>query len=119
MSADCLLKTTVKNISGSTRRFSFLPPLGVSLANNQEFTAPGTINDWCKRTLRSSQPDRLRREVEHALEEGWIEIISTPVPFLRDETADSTHVIGVDDGEFLIKTPCYVSPESSTVIGPA
>ena len=38
------LYSTVKNISGGTKKFGFLPPHGKELDNNIEFTTMGTVS---------------------------------------------------------------------------
>jgi hypothetical protein len=117
MSTDCI-KTTVVNTSGVTRRFSFLPPYGVELAPNATFTHIGTIYDWIDRGRRKMGHTISMRDVEYALSQNWLAIQSTPATIVHDSMLASSHMLVVDNGSFKIQSPCYVTPVTSTVIGP-
>ena len=86
------LVTTVKNISGQTMFFSFLPPHGQSLIANEEMSIFGNITEAVNRG------DRSGAKYMHALRNAllgyttWqgdvyaktLEIVSTPSPILYD-----------------------------------
>lgn len=98
--------STVRNISGITMNFPFLPPHGKSLTNNQEYTIFGNVLESLS---RSNDRFGLRDQngFLDALRKDWLEIRNTPAPIMFDETLDSVHFIGLDNGSLTINTPCW------------
>jgi len=73
---DCL-NTVIKNTSGGTRVFGFIPPHGVKLGNNETYSVPGDIIA----AMSAGDSILARRRIaafRKALENGDITIVSTP-----------------------------------------
>lgn len=100
------LYSTVKNISGNTLKFPFLPPHGRELDNNEEVTVFGSILEALTRSN-----DRFGGRDQAALEEclgrDWIEIRNTPHPILTDETTEDLKMIILDNGSLAVADPCF------------
>ena len=94
------LYSTVKNISGGTRTFGFLPPHGRTLADNEEFTIFGDIRHDLggNQGGESSAQRRANAAFEAAVEAGELEIVNTPAMILQDVTTDLPRMIQVDVG---------------------
>ena len=94
------LYSTVKNISGGTRTFGFLPPHGRTLADNEEFTIFGDIRHDLggNQGGESSAQRRANAAFEAAVEAGELEIVNTPGMILQDVTTDLPRMIQVDSG---------------------
>lgn len=104
------LYSTVKNISGGTLKFGFLPPHGKELDDDEEFTVFGSILGAIGNGFDRACSRRSVLAFESAIDTGKLEITSTPSPILKDsvQTARSymltvaSEVLGVDD-------PCWES----------
>lgn len=105
MDTSCLY-TTVRNTSGVTKKFSFLPPNGRSLDANQEITFLGTIVEAIQRFKRRAA-ERHLQALERSLLAGDITIISSPSPILYDAASDKTSIIVLDGGTLALADPCW------------
>ena len=79
------LYSTVKNVSGKQMTFGFLPPHGVTLANNATFTVFGDIRE----AISSGRRSAARRNLiafANAIEDGKLQITSTPPPIFTNPT---------------------------------
>lgn len=93
------LRTTVKNISGTTLRFSFLPPHGVELGPNETYSWTGNLTDIGGAAGQEpASRSRAYNAMQHALSSGLLAVVSTLTPVFYDETADKPQVLTVDDG---------------------
>lgn len=104
------LYTVVKNTSGATKTFSFLPPHGRVLTADQEVSIAGNIVD----VLHAKHKGRAERHIaalEAALLAGELEIKSLPVPIVYDETEEVTKAITVDDGSVSLVDPSWADEE--------
>lgn len=102
---DCLY-TYVKNISGERRTFSFLPPHGVTLDNDEEYGFLG------EPSLAVSRGD-YRRGAKYlaafkaSVARGDLAVVSTPSPVIVDATTDASKVVRVNNGVLGVVDPCF------------
>jgi hypothetical protein len=101
---DCLY-SVVKNTSGSTMKFGFLPPHGWELEDQEERTILGNLVDAVTRGDRGA--DRNLKALESALSNELLAIKSLPNPLLYDETDDETQMLTVDNGALVVADPCF------------
>lgn len=106
------LYSTVKNISGSTMRFGFLPPHGVQLTDNEEYTVFGNILDRLTEA-------RTRVAFAGALDSGLIEIVSTPAPILVDQNTYASRMLRIRNGVVGTDDPCWEDSDSLHLDVPA
>ena len=91
------LYTTLINLTGKTRFFSFLPPHGRTLASNGTITFIGDPTAG----LASGDPQldvRNRNKLALALAAGDIGVISTPNPVIYDNTNHAAYTLQVAAG---------------------
>ncbi len=103
------LDTKVRNMTGATTTFGFLPPHGKTLTAGQEYTFFGSFPSL----LQSITSKRKRTAFQNALQSGDIVVVSSPTPFLYDATLDVTKTIKVDNGSVSAANPCGVAYSSS------
>lgn len=108
----CLV-STVKNTSGVTKRFGFLPPHGKQLAADEEYTVFGNILEAVNRGVRATSA-RHREALETALENGDLTIVHTPAPVLEDQTTGDSKVLQLDNGSLAAVDPCWESSASDS-----
>jgi hypothetical protein len=101
------LYSTVRNISGETKKFPALPPHGVELAANEELTVFGNILEAVNRGDRSGR--KHMDSFEAAVQNGLLEIRSTPAPILTDEVTDDIQMIVLQSGSLAVANPCWES----------
>lgn len=102
----CLF-STVKNISGITMNFPFLPPHGKKLTNNETVTVFGSVLEAISRS-NDRFGGRDQNGLLSALERDWLEIQSTPAPILLDEiVANQVKTIGLNNGSLVVNDPCW------------
>jgi hypothetical protein len=110
MDTTCLY-TTVKNTSGVSKFFGFLPPHGRTLASNEEFTVFGNILQALGAS-RGSGGGVLRRDqiaFESAIESGKLTIVQTPSPVILDVTTEDSKVLKLDDEVLSTVNPCWMN----------
>ena len=114
MDTTCLY-SVVKNISGGTKTFGFLPPHGRTLAHNQEFAVFGDVrvglggNQGGERSVQR----RANTAFEAAIESGQLEIVSTPSPILQDTVTGLPKMIQSASGSLSAVDPCWHSSVSA------
>ena len=103
------LYSTVKNVSGGTRTFGFLPPHGRTLANNEEFTVFGDIRHSLGGNQGRERSVQRRAHIafEAAVESGELEIVNTPHLILQDVTTNLPRMIQVNSGVLSSLDPCW------------
>jgi hypothetical protein len=111
----CLI-TTVKNTSGGSKHFAFLPPHGRTLANNAESSYNGELIPALRRNGSYVAGARAVTAFFAALEAGDMEIIKTPAPVFYDPTRDNTKILRVDNGVTLLADPCWLATSSSAAV---
>lgn len=107
------LYSTVKNTSGTRKKFGFLPPHGRELAANEEFTVFGDI----KQAVIPFDRTGGRRNIiafEQALVRGDLEIVNTPAVILEDDSnPGSTKALKLTNGTLGIEDPCWQTSTSN------
>lgn len=103
------LETKVRNMTGKTATFGFLPPHGKTLTAGQEYTFFGDLTSL----LQSSTSGRKRTAFENSLKNGDIVVVSGPTPFLYDATLDVTKTVSVVNDSVVTADPCGVAYSSS------
>jgi hypothetical protein len=99
------LKTVVKNTSGKTVFFAWVPPHGASLDNGDTVEIDGDILNAIGRSHRNAQ--RMVEAFISDLDNGYVAIVSKPNPILYDATAEDTVQIAVDDSTVNVEAPGY------------
>lgn len=102
------LYTTVRNVSGGTLSFSFLPPHGKKLTDGENYTFFGDIFDH----IRTGGRLNLRKKagLENALlAANTLEICKTPSPIFYDVAATRIRYLDVTGGAVVVVDPCYGS----------
>ena len=105
MDTSCLY-STVKNVSGRRMTFGFLPPHGVTLDSDEEFTVFGDVRQAIVGGERVTSR-RLITAFEAAIERGDLEIISTPSPILLDVNSNDPKILHLDNGSLTFRDPCW------------
>ncbi len=81
------MHTTIKNTSGETRTFSFIPPHGRELDDNEEVDVLGEI-------IPQITTKRARQAYEDAIQTGEITLVTTPAVIIKDDSSgDSKQVV--------------------------
>ena len=116
---DSAFYSTVKNISGQTKVFGFLPPHGRTLAPNQEFTVFGNILSAIggQRGGRAES----RRDIvafENAIVNGYLQVTQTPSPILQDEVTGTSVMLEVENGSLSMVTPEWQISDQAPNVGP-
>jgi len=89
-----LLYTTIKNTSGSRKKFGFLPPHGRELAAGEEYTIFGSIHDAvCGADRATARRNMLA--LERALTQGDLTIVHTPSIVLESQVASEEPKVAV------------------------
>ncbi len=112
MSTQCLL-STVKNISGVTKKFGFLPPHGRTLAANEEFSFMGSLTEGVARhSYAASKRNRdaltlaLAGDDDH---DPTLDVISTPSPVLRDSRTHRSQILVLNNDALALTNQCWDS----------
>jgi len=108
MDTSCLY-STVKNISGISKIFGFLPPHGRTLGVDEEFTVFGDVRQGLGGN-RGSDRSVARRDntaFEAAIESGDLEILSTPSPILQDIATELPKMLQLSSGTLSTVDPCW------------
>lgn len=105
MATTCI-QTKVRNTSGKTRSFGFIPPHGKRMTAGQEIWVDGDIWDRLKN-------ERQRKALKDALNDGTIVLMESPKGRHYDDTLDNVKVLGVDNGSVTVNDPCEGAFSSS------
>lgn len=116
---DCLY-STVKNTSGQKKKFGFLPPHGVELQINEEYTVFGNILEAVTRDERVTSR-RMHQALAAAMDRGDLTIVNTPAPVLKNITNGTSKMLQVSGGGHTISAvdPCWATSDSLDVVTPA
>ena len=109
MADSTCLETKVRNMSGKTAVFGFLPPHGKRLEAGDEYTFFGSMTGL----LQAITSKRKREAFIAAVKSGDIVVVSTPSPLFYDETLDVTKTIKVNNNSISTADPCGVNYSSS------
>ncbi len=108
MSTNCLY-STVKNVSGTTKIFGFLPPHGRELADDEEFTVFGDIrqalggNQGGERSVQKRAHDAF----DAAIANGDLIIVNSPSVILEDTVTNVTQMLTRANGTLSSVAPCW------------
>lgn len=113
MDTSCLY-TTVKNTSGVTKVFGFLPPHGRTLANNEEFTVFGNILQLLgvNQGAGAGVARRSQAAFEAAVESGDLTVVQSPSQILKDISTGDSKMLQVDGGVIDAVDPCWFNSVS-------
>ena len=107
------LYSTVKNVSGKSKVFGFLPPHGRRLDVAEEFTVFGDIK---QAVIRHERTEGRRNIIafELALVRGDLEIINTPNVILEDVSNPGvTKMLRLSNGSLGVIDPCWNTSTSN------
>lgn len=97
-------ETVVRNATGGTRFFGFLPPHGKRLANGETFTYPGDL----EALLMSNTKKRQRDSYLRALGDGSLQLLRTPSPIYFDAVYEQGRTMEVSNGVVRSVAECWV-----------
>jgi hypothetical protein len=102
------LYSTVRNISGGSKKFGFIPPHGWELEDGEQRTVFGNILEAIQRGNGDrDMPQRHITAFENSINAHEIEIVNTPSPIFYDETLDASKTLIVDGGTLTVVDPCW------------
>lgn len=109
MRSDCLY-STVKNVSGIKKKFTFLPPHGRELEAGEEFTILGDIVEAMIRGERVTSQRQLNA-LEAAVRDDSpsLQIIKTPNPIIYDPVNQYSKMLVIEGGTLGYNDPCWDS----------
>ena len=108
------LVTTIKNVSGGTLFFGFLPPHGKTLTANQTVSVFGSITEAVNRGDRFG--NRHMIALQKALENNLIDILSTPAPVFYDQATRRARAMYVNNAVLKLMAPSW---DHSVTLGEA
>lgn len=105
------LYSTVKNISGQTMKFGFLPPHGKELESDEEITVLGELVDAVTRAQRVTSKrnhDALLKALSGDNDMGikLLAIVKSPAVFVFDEDSEETHMLASSSDDPVLVDPC-------------
>lgn len=100
------IQTTVKNTSGGTLHFGFLPPHGRTLTDGEEVTFDGDLTAALYQGGGRSV-NRRSAALKAALVAGDLAIVSSPPPVLRDDVTEEARTLSFDDGGLELRNPSW------------
>jgi hypothetical protein len=101
--ATCLY-STVKNTSGRSMYFGFLPPHGKTLANDEEATVFGDIREAM---FRKSQRKCSYESLMTELDGDHLTIVLTPAPILWDDSLGHSKSLLLHNGALTLGLVCW------------
>lgn len=104
--AECLYGT-LKNISGTRQVLSFLPPHGVELDADEEFTTFGDPAVAIQNGVNRVASKRNIEAYERAIQNGVIAVIRTPSPILESAGGTVKMLTINDAGVLATADPCW------------
>lgn len=107
MDTTCVF-SVVRNVSGQSKNFPFLPPHGKELADQEEYSIFGSVLEAVTRS-NDRDGNRFNNDLEAALERGDLEIRTLPKPILLDESLLVTKMITLQGGSLVLEDPCWES----------
>lgn len=105
------LTTTVENMSGASKHFSYLGPHGTTLAASgadARFTAVGGVEALVVSGSPAKDARRLKA-LQADLQSGALRIVQSPSPVLYDQITDLTKMTSVANNAVTAITPDYTS----------
>ena len=107
------LHSIVKNTSGITMRFGFLPPHGAQLKANESYTVFGNITEAIQRSEYATGRRQMQALLA-AIDRGDITIVSTPSPLLYNSDTNGTKMLKISGGSNTVSAvdPCWKTSDS-------
>lgn len=90
--------TVLRNTSGSTQYFGYIPPYGVSLTNGQDVEVPGNIFDYFADPKHKVKRAAFDADVTAAN----ITVLQLPSPRLWDATIGRVSELTIDNGSVVV-----------------
>lgn len=112
-SAGCLF-SIVKNVSGATKHFGFLPPHGRTLNDDEELHVFGNVYDAIYRG-GGFRNQRVQDALATALDDGDLEIVSSPCTLVYDEVDLATYRLGIKSAAPIATEPNWAADDYSSV----
>jgi hypothetical protein len=103
------LKSVIKNASGVTKTFGFLPPHGVELTNGEEYEIFGNILEALSNGRSRGAARRQHVAFMAAIDRGDIRIISLPNVALVDKTSGNTVSLKSTANVVAAETPSWAT----------
>lgn len=103
------LYSTIKNTSGKSRIFGFIPPHGRTLAANEEYSIFGDIRNALGGN-RGPERSVARRDMiafEAAIASGDLQILETPSQIIVDSVTGDSKILGLASGVLSDIDPCW------------
>lgn len=105
------LYTTIKNVSGQTMKFGFLPPHGRELDDAEELTILGDIVNAVVRAQRVTSKrnhDALLKALDGSNATGskLLAIVKSPAVFVFDEDSEETYIVVSSSDAVDLAAPC-------------
>ena len=105
------LYTVLKNVSGTPQICSFLPPHGVTLANNETIAILGDPVEAIANGDRVGKTRAIQAYLDMLARRDLV-IISTPTPILKDATSGASKMLTLDNGTLGSADPCWTTSVS-------
>lgn len=112
-SAGCLF-SIVKNTSGGTKHFGFLPPHGRTLTNNEELHVFGNVYDAIYRNA-GHRNQRLQDALGSAITDGDLTIKTSPCVIVYDTDNLASYRLGSFNGHPKSYTPDWDSDTYTSI----
>ena len=107
------LYSVVRNISGGTLVFGFLPPHGVQLTANEEYEIFGSVLEALSNGRSRGAARRQHKAFFDSIDRGDIEIMNLPSPILLDTVAATPKTLQSASGTITGITPCWSSTSTT------
>lgn len=101
--------TKVRNMTGKTAFFGYLPPRGKRLAPGETYVFNGDLRQFYAAVTKK----RYQTALFNALKDGDLVIEHTPAEHHYDETLDVVKVVKVNNGSVAAADPCTGGYSSS------
>lgn len=105
------LNTLIRNTSGGTRNFSFLPPHGIRMAAGEEVSIVGDLVQALSRSVDGAG----RRNIislQKALDAGDLMIVSSPSQILHDDTKNKSRILHLNNDVLTVVDPSFADSVS-------
>ena len=107
------LTSTVKNVSGAARYFSFLPFGGKRLDDQEEMTYFGNIIDLIACRFEVNTARKYTDALQAALLAGSLTIVTTPSPILYDTAKARSQTLRLDNTGLFETDLCFATTNAS------
>lgn len=100
------LYSTVRNDSGKSKFFAYLPPHGRELDASEEFSVLGELTPAIIRNQRVTSQRHLAA-FANDVENHVLAIVKTPNPILYDEAKDESKMLRLNNESLGVADPCW------------